>query len=202
MYHKGITIGVAMALVLLTITIIDYITQEKYDITFVHAGSLAYPDTYVEKAEKLLSPLCEDVDGNGQKNLYFSRLTIDKNSTDAEFLQANILKLDMAIGEDNSYLFVLEKSIAEGYIGEGKDTCCFVPIEDWATEDISGLKTYDAHGESYGIAVSDLELFKELGLDQENYYLFVRYYPRESRVKEQKKGYEASLKLANEILKY
>jgi len=205
MYHKGITLGAIFAIILIVITIVDYATKERYDITLTFASESYCSDTTVENMEKILSPMCEDLDGNGEKSLFFSQFYIDFESTDAEYLQATMLKIDMAIGEDSTYLFIVDEAVAKRYIGEEKKDCSFAPLKDWVTGDISNFQTYDAHDTAYGIDISTLDIFKEAGINpasENKHYMFMRYYPRKDQLDDHKAGYEASINLANKILEY
>ena len=202
MYYKGITIGVIFALVVIVFTVYSSTTTEKFDMTLTYSGTKQIPEEYRLKIKELISPLCEDLDGNGEKNLYFSSLDIDPESKDFQYIQANSLKLNMAIGEEETYIFIFDKTIADMYKGEASDEIAYAPLEDWVEGDISKFKTYDAHGKAYGIDVSDLAVFKEAGLDKAELYMFIRYYPRKDQLKDQLKGYESAIRLANKILNY
>ena len=107
----------------------------------------------------------------------------------------------MAVSEEETYMFIVDKETAQRYIGESSEDAAFAPLEDWVTADISGFSTYDAHGKSYGIEVSSLDIFKEAGITVPEYYFFIRYYPRADQ-EDQKAGYEASIRLAKEFLEY
>lgn len=200
MYYKGITLGVIFALFLVGVTAYDYIKSEKFDVTLTYAGSRYYSDVFKEKMEEILSPLCDDLDGNGEKNLYFSHLDINPDSKNIEYIQTNTLKLNMAIGEEESYIFFLDKPVADLYKGENSEDIAYAPLEDWVEGDISGFETYDAHGKAYGIDISNLKFFKDAELDTSGLYMFIRYYPRKDQLKDHLKGYEASIRLANKIL--
>lgn len=205
MYHKGITLGAIFVIILLIITISDYVTKERYDVTLTFAGETHCQDDTIENIEKILSPLCEDIDENGEKSLYFSQHLVDFDSNDAEYLQAAFLKLDMAIGEEATYLFIMDEAVASRYIGEEKKDCSFAPLEDWVQGDISDLQIYDAHSTAYGIDISTLDIFKEAGMnisETNKLYLFMRYYPRKDQLDDHLAGYEASVRLANKILEY
>ena len=200
MYYKWYVIGTVFALTLLTITIIDAVTAEKYDATVLYAGHRYYTTETQEKFEEILSPMIEDVDGNGKKSIYFSSLDVDTSSKDVEYLQARALKIDTSFTEKGTYLYIMDKELADLYKGEDAGEMVFAPLDDWLTADISGLATYDAHGKAYGVDISNLKFFKDAEIDTSGLYLFMRYYPRSDQRKSQLKGYNASIKLANEIL--
>jgi len=200
MYYKWHTIGALFVLFLIVITLTDYMTAEKYDITLTYAGKRYYDDSAQSKIEEVLSPLCDDLDGNGEKSLRFLSYDIDFNSTDVQYLEARKLNIDTSFTEGETYLYLMDKELADIYKFENADTIVFAPLEDWVTADISGFETYDAYGKAYGVDVSNLKIFKDAGVDTSGLYLLMRYYPREEQRKEQIKGYEASVELANKML--
>lgn len=201
MYYKWHTIITLFVIIAIGVTIYGKVTAEKFDLTLTYAGNLGYSAEGAEKIEKILSPLCEDIDENGERNLYFSQLNLGGANSDPEYMMAMNTKLQMAFAEDETYLFIVSKEIADAYAGESADECVFAPLESWLKEDIPDDLIYSAHGKGYGINVSDLELFKNEGIEFQDHYLFIRYYPRKDQIKRQLKGYEGAIKLANEILK-
>ena len=202
MYYKWLTLGILFALMIITVSVVSSLTAEKYDITLTYAGETYHTDLQKEKVEEILSPLCTDLDGNGESSLFFSSLYLDPESNDVQQVQASATKLTMAIGEEETYLFLLTREIADAYKEESAEYIPFAPLEDWAKGNISGLDTYDAHGNSYGIAISDLDIFKEMGIPTDDVYMFMRYYPRKDQIKKQLEGYKESIELANKILAY
>lgn len=196
MYYKIHVIATAFILILIIMTVVDAITAEKYDATVIYAGRKYYSEEVQEKMEEILSPLYEDIDGNGEKSIFFSSIDVDLNSKDIEYLQARILKADTSFTDNNTYLYILDSDMAKRYA----ESESFTPLEDWLTADISGLATYDANGKAYGVDISDLKFFKDAEIDTSGLYMFIRYYPRADQKKEQLKGYNASIDLANKIL--
>lgn len=200
MYYKWLTLGILFTLIVITVSIVSSCLAEKYDITLTYAGKSYHTDEVKEKVEEILSPLCADLDENGENSLYFSSLYLDTESKDVQQVQAMATKLAMALGEEETYIFLLTREIADSYKEESAEYIPFAPLENWVKSDISELDTYDAHGNSYGIAISELDIFKEIGIPTDDVYMFIRYYPRKDQIKKQLKGYEASIELANKIL--
>lgn len=200
MYYKWHTISIFFAVVIIGFSVYSTITAEKYDLTLTYAGGSHYSEETIQKLEDTLSPLCKDIDENGESSIFLSQLDIDFESQDYEYLSAMLTKLDLIFAEDETYLFILNKDSAERYKGESADKAAFAPLADWLTTDISDMNTYSAHGEHYGVDISNLKIFKDLGMDMTDHYLFMRYYPRKDQEKKQLKGYNAAIELANKIL--
>ena len=200
MYYKWHTISIFVAIVVIGFSVYSSITAVKYDLTLTYAGEeLSYDET-AKKLEDTLSPLCKDIDENGESSIFLSRINVDFDSLDYEYLSAMITKLDLAFSADETYLFILNKNIADRYKGENADKAAFAPLADWLTADISDMNTYSAHGEEYGVDLSNLKIFKDLGIDMTDHYLFMRYRPRKNQENKQLKGYNAAIDLANKIL--
>ncbi len=200
MYYKIHTIGVIFVLFLIVLTLTDSITSEKYDITLTYAGRRYYDSSAQAKVEEILSPLCEDLDGNGKNSLQFLSYDVDLESKDLQYLEARKLKIDTSLSDGKTYLFIMDKEMAELYKYENADDIVFAPLDDWVAADISEFNTYEVHGKAYGVDISNLKIFKDAGVDTSGMYLYMRYYPREDQKNEHLKGYNASIDLANKIL--
>ncbi len=200
MYYKWYAILTVLVVVSLWSIIHHVVTAEKYDLTLTYAGKVPFSDEVVQKIENTLSPLCEDIDENGEISTRFSHLNIDFDTMDSQYLMAMITRLSVAFVEDETYLFILNKENADRYKGESSDRSAFAPLSDWLTADISGMNTYSAHGKEYGVDISNLKIFKDLGIDMSDHYLFMKSYPRKNQEKKHLKGYNGAIDLANKML--
>jgi len=200
MYYKWHTIATVFVVLLIAITIYQNITAPKYDLTLTYAGPIAFAEKTSQKIEEGLSPLCKDVDENGETSVAFSPLHISMDLADAEYTMAMNTKLQLAFAEDETYLFILDKENAQRYQGEDADDCVFAPLSDWLSTEVSENAVFSAHGKGYGVAVSECKFFNDLGIDLKDHYIFMRYYPRKDQLKKQLAGYEAAVELANTII--
>ena len=202
-YYKWHTISVILLVIVIGTTIYGKITAEKFDLTVTYAGNYALPVEHTEKIEEIFAEYSPDVDGNGEKNVSYIQLQISDmdSGADPQYVMAMNTKLQMSLSEDDTYVFILNKEIADAYSGEEADSCVYAPLEDWLKADIDESLIYKAHGKGYGIDISDMEIFKETGVDFSNHYLFLRYYPRPDQIKKQLAGYEGAIELLNNMLK-
>lgn len=200
-YYKGYVIAIVFVLILTVVTIVQKVTSPRYDLTLMYAGPLAFSDECVETITDELSPLCEDVDGNGEKALRFSELNI--SPADIEYSSVMEQKLYLTIAVEDVYLYILEAEASLPYLGETPEDSGFLEVTKWCKKDIPKDKLFSHNGYDYGINLSECELFsrisKEFNADFSNTYLFVRYAPREDQ-KEQVEGYAAARKLATELV--
>ena len=200
MYYKFHTISIVVVVLAVGFTAYQNLTAEKFDTVLTYAGGNYYSEDVVTKLHQALSPLCDDLDENGEKSLGFSQYHLTEEITDPEYAYAASTKLMLTIAEDEAYIYIMDKGVAQRYIGKDMDSCVFAPLKDWITTDISGKETFSAHDIDYGIELSDCKLINGIGADFSGQYLFIRYYPREDRIKQQLEGYNSAIALANKIL--
>lgn len=200
MYYKRYVIISAIIIITIGITVFSKIMAPRYDLTLTYAGISVFSTETVEKIEKTLSPLCEDIDKNGEKSLLFSQLNFRLDVPEVQYISTVYARLNMAFAEDETYIFILDKERASTFIGETPEDTGYAPLNDWLTADISNLGTLSAHGVDYGVDISNCQIFKDLGMDVSDHYLFIRYYPRKDQQKRQLAGYNAAIEFANRLL--
>lgn len=202
MYYKWHTIITLFVIFAVGITIYQNVTAPKYDITLMYAGSNMYSEEASLKIEDALSPICADVDENGENSLLFSQLNIDlANQSDGEYLMAMVTKLQLSLAEDDVYLYIMDKATAQYCLGDDTESAIFAPLSDWVTADIGDAEKFSAGGIDFGIKLDNCAFFGENDIDFKDHYLFLRYYPRKDQLDRQLAGYNASIELANQILK-
>ena len=203
MYYKLHVLGTLFVIIALTITIVQVVTRPKYDLTICFAGQSIMSEEIAGNVEDALNPLCDDVDGNGKKNMSFMQLCIDHKS-DPEYAMSMMQKLNLMLTEEDVYLYIMDSDTAKSFVDPDPEYCSFVPIDTWLDSVPEDASTYDANGISYGIALTDCEVFKALAekdnLNFSGRYMFLRYKPRKDQ-KNQVEGYNAAIKLAQTIVK-
>lgn len=200
LYYKWYVIIPALIIIAIASTVYSNITAPKYDVTLTYAGKNVFSESAAKKLTSALSPLCEDIDSNGEKALSFVQLQISNDSVDPQYAMAMNTKLQLAFAEDATYIFILDKENAMRYVGEKDDDCVYAPLDNWLSAEISEDDIFSAHGKGYGVNLSEYKLFKDVGMDLTDHYLFIRYYPRKDQIEKQLDGYNAAIKLANSLL--
>ena len=198
-YYKWHTIITLFIVVCITSAVYQSVTKEKYDITLAYAGYNAFSEESIEEISDKLSPLCEDVDENGKKNLCFSNIRFFKDDADADYNMAAHTKLQISLASDETYIYILDEKLLVSFIGDDADSSPFDPIENWYDGTVNPETAFSRFGKAYGIPISECKMFEDISQNLENHYLLLRYYPRDDQ-KEQLKGYEAATKLAAQII--
>ena len=199
MYYKWHTIVICFVIIAIVTTIYQKMTEPKFDITMVYAGADYISDESIDNISNLLTPFCEDVNQNGEQLLSFATLNIAEENSDPQYAMAMSMKLQLALSEDESYLFILDESILTQFAGETADECVYRPLSQWLTSSVSEEKIYKMHDTGFAVSIEGNKYFEDAGINTTGKYLAMRFYPREDQ-KKQIPGYEASVKLANQIL--
>ena len=201
-YYRWYVIVPLVIIIAVGLTIYAKVSATKYDTTLTYAADNFIIEEKEEELTNTLSKLCEDVDGNGEKNLFFSQIWIDNNPDQADIEYARVMatKLQLSFGEDEKYIYIMDKEAAELYVGEIEEECPYAPLETWIKNIPEDAQLFSAHGKNYGICLSGNKFLEGYGIDLSDHYLLIRYYPRKDQLKKQLKGYEGAISLANKIL--
>lgn len=200
MYYKWHTIAVVFIVIAVTVTVVQKINAPKYDLTLTYAGTGYISEQSSDKLQKSLSPLCDDVDGNGKKQLSFLQINLSKDSKDAQYNMAMSMKLQLSLSEDETYIFIMDENLVKTYSGDDEQSGVFAPVKDWLKADVTEDKLYAANsGEYVAVKLDGNKYLENAGIDTNGKYLVMRFYPREDQEK-QVNGYNAAAKLANKIL--
>ena len=199
LYYKWHTIITLFILACILTAVYQNITAIKYDLTVAYAGYHSFSDEKAEEISDILSTVCEDVDENGEKNVYFSTLSFMPDNNDPEYNMALYSKLQLNLVADEVYLYIMEESLIDSFIGDIAEYATFEPLENWYKGTVNPETAFSRFETVYGVPVSECKLLKDLDGNFENHYLVLRYSPREDQ-KNQFAGYEAAKKMAAEII--
>ncbi len=201
-YYRWYVIIPLIIIIAIGATIYTKLTEPKYDLTLTYAANNIIDSENEEKIAETLSKLCEDVDGNGEKSVFFSQLLIksDPSDEDIEYSNATATKLHLSFAGDEKYIYIMDKEAAEIFIGEIPEECPYSPVEKWAKDIPEGTELFSAHGINYGVSLSGNKYLEGCGINLDNHYMIIRYYPRKDQIKKQLDGYKAAINLANEII--
>lgn len=200
MYYKWHTIVIAFIIIIATVTVYQKITSPKYDLTLTMAVDEYIPDESISLLESELTPVTEDVNGNGESLLFISFMNMySGEESDPQYLMAMSMKLQIALSEDDTYIFILDEERIKAFAGDSVESSAFAKVESWADSDIREEDALVIHGDKIAVSLKGNKYLEDAGIDTEDKYLVMRYYPRESK-KDQIPGYKAAIKLANEIL--
>ena len=201
MYNKTRVMFIALFILVISVTAYQILTSPEYDITLTYAVNRAFSDDMCDKITETLSPMCDDVDKNGEKSLNLTQINL--NGGDASYNAQMGQKLFLSVSEQDVYIYILDPETANHLIASAKESN-FVPVSEWYTGNLENKGTYDKDGISFGIELTDCAVFEKMtkntAADLSGNYLFVRYYPRKDQIEDQLPGYNAAKKLAKKLV--
>ncbi|MGN0183258.1 MAG: hypothetical protein ACI4DP_12760 [Candidatus Ornithomonoglobus sp.] len=204
MYYKWQTIGIAFALVLIIVTMVQCATKEKYDVIVNYIGETYFEPETAEGIEAALEPLIEDVDGNGENNVFFQQLTLNNTAGSEEMDYTLQMKHDVGLTDETSYLYMYDKEEAELMLGRESADDVYLPLSEWCdTLDTEAAEGSDIlcseSGVPMAVLAEDSELLKSVGMDTTGLYIAVRKNYSDEEIN--MAAYRSAAVMANAILK-
>lgn len=196
-YYKWHTIITAFAVICVAVTAVQCATRERFDLNMMYAGNMYYGEDNTAAITSQLEELIDDIDENGEKNIYFSHLVFSNQPGQEEYDYAMKTKLDLSFQEDCTFLYLLDKDIMENMIKNGYAGDVYVPVSEWALG-FNGETVAADDGVAYAVPLKDSKFFNENSYSCENLYLLVR-----GNFKEDEKNaaaYESSLRIAQKLI--
>ena len=196
-YYKIHTIVIAFLIIAVVTTAVQCATKEKFDLTMTYGGKLSYDTEATEKVEALCEPFIEDIDANGEKNIFFQVMTISGEKGFEEYDYALTTKLQLEYQLENSFIFMYDKKQLEPMMKLDYVDEMYVPVSEWAG-DVDESKIIKApNGIGYAVDISDSKLFNDNGIYCEGTYLALKM----NFKPEQAPAFESSKSIAKEIIK-
>ncbi|MGN1115051.1 MAG: hypothetical protein ACI4TH_00590 [Candidatus Ornithomonoglobus sp.] len=202
MYYKWHTIGVVFALVLIIVTLVQCATNERYDVIVNYIGETYFEPETAEGLEAALEPLIEDVDGNGENNVFFQQLTLNNTSGSEELDYTLQMKHDVGLTDETSYLYMYDKDEAELMLGRESADDVYLPLGEWC--DTIDLKAEDGSvlcsdsGATLAVLAENSELLKSVGMDTTGLYIAVRKNYSDEEIN--MAAYRSAIVMANAII--
>jgi hypothetical protein len=200
MYYKWHTIASVFAAIIIVSSIVECATNEKYDINVTYTGSAYFPEEHIDMLETEMEKYIEDIDGNGEKNVFMQSLVISNTKETAEMDYAMMTKHDMELTAKTSYLFLYDKAKAQQMLSRDDSADVYVPVDKWYEGDIESVECMkNAGGVSGAVSLKSSTVLKELGIYASDLYIAVKvdYFQEEINVLAQSNA----IKVANELLK-
>ncbi len=196
-YYKVHTIVIAFIIIAVVTTAVQCAGREKYDLNVTYGGKLSFDTELTPKLEEEFEKYIDDVDGNGEKNVFFQAMTISGLQGYEQYDYALETKLQLEFQMENSFIFLLDKTQMDTLMKMDSAGETFTPVSEWADNvDESRLVKAD-DGKAYAVDISDSKIFADCGLPSEGTYALLKL----NLKPEEKAAYESSKKLLREIIK-
>lgn len=197
-YYKIHTIVTACVIAAVAYTAVECAGQEEYDLNVTYGGNLSFDYELTPGLEEEFEKYIDDVDGNGEKNVFFQAMTISGAEGFEEYDYTLQMKLQLEFQMENSYIFLLDEAQMNTLMSVDYADETFVPASEWAADVTDEERLVRAeNGVAYAVDISDSKIFADCGIMCEGTYALLK-----TNVKPEEQGaYESSKKLLSEIIK-
>lgn len=197
MYYKAQTIGIAIALLMIVVTVYQCATKEKYDVNVNYLGSAMFDMDMVAGLENALEPFIEDVDGNGKNRVFFQQLNL---GGDAEVNYAMQMKHDLELSNETSYLYIYDEEEAKLMLDRENADDLYLEVSEWATQDIPEERLLRSEsGKALAVLVDGSEFLAGVGIKTHGMYMAIKKNYSEDEVN--KSAQRSAVAMADAILK-
>ncbi len=199
-YYKWHTIAIAAVVIAIAATVVQYVTRDKYDMIATYSGYKIYSEEETDRLQSALSQYTEDIDGNGEKSVFFQGLTFMGTQGAEEYDYAIQSKLDLQFVDDTSYLFLYDGKVLEMMAGRASVSEQYTPVEDWADTEVDDSLLYKSEdGKAYAVKLDNSALLQQNNVYHDDLYVLVRqnYSDKEKNTL----AYESAVRIANELIK-
>ncbi len=164
MYYKWHTIAIVFVVLSVLITAVQCATREKFDINITYAGTGTLQDETLEKFAQMIEPIIDDVDGNGEKNVFVHQMNFANQPQTAEWDNTLRSKLDMELNNETSFIFIYDKTMADERMNQSHADEIYLPVSEWAggVPDEMCIKTAD--GVARAVCLKNSRMLAELGI--------------------------------------
>lgn len=198
-YYKWYVIITAFVVLSVLFTAVQCATREKYDLTVTYAGHKIYTEDELNRFVGGVNEYIDDVDGNGEKSVFFQQLNFMDKSGSEEYDYASQTKLDLEFHNDCSFLFLYDLKELETMAGRDSASELYVPVSEWAEEMPEESLVYTKDGLPYAVNLKDSGFLAENSIYRDDLYVIVRrnYKDDEKNIS----AWENSVKIANNLIK-
>ena len=175
-YYKWHTIATAFVVILIAVTLVQCVTKTVYDMTVTYAGDRVFSEEAVNSINEALAGVINDMDGDGENNIFFQQLTFGTANNDPQYEMAMQTKLMLEFSAGETFMYIFSKSEMDTYLNQENCEDLFLPVSEWV-EDGSILEEASlglSGGVAYAVSLGESAYFKSLGLDMQDQYVVLR----------------------------
>ena len=196
-YYKIHTIASIIVILLIVMTIYQVRTSPKYDFNITYTGSQMFFDDEVDQIKINLEQYIDDIDGNGEKSIFFQQIVFeDDNNQEPQYQAAMLSKLQLEFVTNDTMLFIFDETKKDNLFNEGLDGA-FMNVNDWCDEKVSDELLFCNNNVPYAVRLDNSKFLSGLSVPSESLYIAVRANTKDSN----NETYELSKKIANLLIK-
>lgn len=200
-YYKVHILVTVAVIALIAVTVVEVLNTVHYDvnINYIASNVLSFDvsDNLANKAAEQI----EDGNGDGEKHVSVTQLNFtDEAMQNANQIMALENKLMTVFASEDEMMFVFDEAMLKDVLDMSATEGVFVPVSQWADEDLSEELLYEYGGGVYAVNLKNSAILKEMGIDASDMFVAVRmnYKPEDEKLQ---KSFENCVTLANSLIK-
>ena len=183
-YKWPVLVGCVILGIIAFITV-DSLKQTRYDTTVVIATDYFVDEDDLQTLDDVLKPVVEDLDGNGQVNIYYAVLYVG----DTEVGRQNQERMYLYMTQQNVGLYLMSKNVSDAYTN---------PELEYFTDDVDSFGLTPDPANAVRMDLTGNSVLQGCGL--KDIYLSIMDYTTESGTSEARQGRDTAVAMAKALV--
>ncbi len=183
-YKWPVLVGCVILGIIAFITV-DSLKQTRYDTTVVIATDYFVDEDDLQALDDVLKPVVEDLDGNGQVNIYYAVLYVG----DTEVGRQNQERMYLYMTQQNVGLYLMSKNVSDAYTN---------PELEYFTDDVDSFGLTPDPANAVRMDLTGNSVLQGCGL--KDIYLSIMDYTTESGTSEARQGRDTAVAMAKALV--
>lgn len=183
-YKWPVLVGCVILGIIAFITV-DSLKQTRYDTTVVIATDYFVDEDDLRALDDVLKPVVEDLDGNGQVNIYYAVLYVG----DTEVGRQNQERMYLYMTQQNVGLYLMSKNVSDAYTN---------PELEYFTDDVDSFGLTPDPANAVRMDLTGNSVLQGCGL--KDIYLSIMDYTTESGTSEARQGRDTAVAMAKALV--
>lgn len=200
-YYKVHILVTVAVIVLIAVTVVEVLNTVHYDVNINYIASNVLSFDVSDKLANKAAEQIEDGNGDGAKYVSVTQLNFtDEAMQNANQIMALENKLMTVFASEDEMMFLFDEAMLKDVLDMSATEGVFVPVSQWADEDLSEELLYEYGGGVYAVNLKNSAILKEMGIDASDMFVAVRmnYKPEDEKLQ---KSFENCVALANSLIK-
>ena len=183
-YKWPVLVGCVILGIIAFITV-DSLKQTRYDTTVVIATDYFVDEDDLQALDDVLKPVVEDLDGNGQVNIYYAAHYVG----DTEVGRQNQERMYLYMTQQNVGLYLMSKNVSDAYTN---------PELEYFTDDVDSFGLTPDPANAVRMDLTGNSVLQGCGL--KDIYLSIMDYTTESGTSEARQGRDTAVAMAKALV--
>jgi len=167
-YYKYHILVFIAAVFLAVFTIVEINSTVRFDVNINFVAETVIDSELAQRITSACEDVSDDLDKNNEVNISFTQLNFtDDARQDYTMFSALYNKLISVFSADDEFLYITDKSMLTEILSMSQTEGMFIPVSEWSEENMETV-------EDIAVSLKDSSVLRELDIDTQDMYIFVR----------------------------